>query len=154
MKLIMYKQMYMEQFSFLDNQHILDAIRVDQESLHIIKVKKYKSLIFKVDLLKAYDRVSWDFLRLVLLQVGLILEATNWIMWCVNSVSFVILVNGKPSYLFKCKRVLFQGCMLSPLLFIFIIEGLSWHIHKVKKGGKYLGSKAYTAHEGYSFSIR
>ena len=63
----------------------------------------------------SYDRVSWDFLRLVLLQVGLILEATNWIMWCINSASFVVFVNGKPSYFFKITRVIFQGCMLSPL---------------------------------------
>ena len=110
-KQIMSKQMYTKQFGFLDNRHILDAIRVD----YSIKLKKYKPLIFKVDLVKGYDWVSWDFLRLVLLQVGLMLEATNWIMWCVNSDSFAVFVNEKPLYLFKTTRVLFQGCMLSIL---------------------------------------
>ena len=84
-------------------------------------------------MVKAYDRVSWDILKLVLLQVGLILEATNWIMWCINLANFVVLVNGKPSYFFKRTRDLFQGCMLSTLLFIFIIESLSRVIHKVKR---------------------
>jgi hypothetical protein len=48
---------------------------VVQEVLHSIKVKNKKALVLKLDLVKAYDRVDWDFLRLVLLQIGLSLEA-------------------------------------------------------------------------------
>jgi hypothetical protein len=36
-------------------------------------------MVLKLDLVKAYDRVDWGFLRLVLLQVGISLEATDWI---------------------------------------------------------------------------
>jgi hypothetical protein len=41
---------------------ILDAIRVAHETLHSIKTKKIKSLVLKLDMMKAYDRVDWGFL--------------------------------------------------------------------------------------------
>lgn len=82
----------------------MDAIGVAQEGFHSIKVKKIKSLVLKLDLIKAYDRVSWDFLRLVLLQIGLGLEATNWIMGCATTTNFSILVNGERINFFKSSR--------------------------------------------------
>jgi len=82
-------------------------------------------LVLKLDLIKAYDRVDWGFLRLVLLQVGLSLETTDWIMGCVTSTNFVVLVNGSPTRFFKSSRGLRQGCPLSPLLFLLVVEGLS-----------------------------
>jgi hypothetical protein len=53
------------------------------------------------------------------------LEAIDWILGCVSSVNFVFLINGKPSSFFKSTRGLRQGCPLSALLFLLIIEGLS-----------------------------
>jgi hypothetical protein len=66
-----------EQFGFLEGRQITDAIGVVQEALHNIKVKNVKASVLKLDLVKAYDRVDWGFLILVLLQVGLSLEATD-----------------------------------------------------------------------------
>jgi hypothetical protein len=114
-----------EQFGFLEGRQITDAIGIVQEVLHSIKVKNIKALVLKLDMIKAYDRVDWGFLRLVLLQVGLSLEATDWIMGCVTSANFVVLINGKPTYFFKSTRGLRQGCPLSPFLFLLVVEGLS-----------------------------
>jgi hypothetical protein len=66
-----------EQFGFLEGGQIIYAIGVVHESLHSIKLKNIKALVLKLDLIKAYDRVHWGFLGLVLLQVGLSLEATD-----------------------------------------------------------------------------
>lgn len=96
----------------------MDAIGVAQETMHTINIKRLKYLILKLYLVKEYDRVNWDLLRLVLLQVGLSLKATNWIMGCVNSANFVVLVNGEPTDFFKISRGLRQGCHLSPLFFL------------------------------------
>jgi hypothetical protein len=65
--------------------------------LHNIREKNLQDLILKIDLKKAYDCISWDYLRLVLLQCGFGLPTTNWIMGCITSASFVILINGEPS---------------------------------------------------------
>lgn len=66
-----------EQFNFLENKHIMDAIRVPREVLHNIKVKKLKALVLNLDINKAYDCVSWAFLRLVLIHIRLSIEAVN-----------------------------------------------------------------------------
>jgi hypothetical protein len=135
------KFMTKEQFGFLDDRQILDAIGVSQESIHNIKSKKMKALIMNIDLMKAYDRVNWDFLRLVLLQVGLSLEATNWIMGCVTSTNFVVLINGAPTEFFKSHKGLRQGCPMSPFLFMLIVEGLSRLIKQATQEGRLVGIK-------------
>ena len=99
------KGMSDEQFGFLENRQITDAIAVAQEVLHSVKIKGKKALVLKLDLIKAYDRVDWRFIRLVLLQIGIPLDTTNWIMGCVSSANYSILVNGNPTSFFSASRV-------------------------------------------------
>ena len=62
-------------------------------------------------------------------------------MGCVSTVNFVILVIGTPSSFFTATRGIKQGCPLSPLLFILVIEGLSLFIKDAKAKGKIRGIK-------------
>jgi hypothetical protein len=50
-----------EQFGFLHNRQIHDAVSITQEVLHSVKKKNLKATILKLDLSKAYDRVNWTF---------------------------------------------------------------------------------------------
>ena len=61
----------------------------------------------------------------MLLHIGLPLIGVNWIMGCVTNACFAVLVNGTPSDFFPATRGIRQGCPLSPLLFILIIESLN-----------------------------
>ena len=70
---------------------------VVQECMHSIKVKNVKAMVLKVDL-KAYDRVIWSFLQLVLLQFNLRHEATNWVIGYIYLDNFVVSVNGVQSF--------------------------------------------------------
>jgi hypothetical protein len=47
-----------EQFRFLFNRQILEAIGSTHEGLHTIKLKKIPTTVMKLDLAKAYDKVN------------------------------------------------------------------------------------------------
>jgi hypothetical protein len=85
--------------------------------------------------------INWDLLRMILIQVGLGIRMTNWIMSCVVSSSFVVLLNGEATDFFKSGRGLRQGCPLSPLLFILVMEGLILLLKEIQSEGKLTGVK-------------
>ena len=74
-----------EQYGFLKNNKIMEAIGITREFFHSAKSKKMKSSILKMDLSKYYDKVDWGFLHLVLLQIGVPLDVSNWILTYVSS---------------------------------------------------------------------
>ena len=70
-------------------------------------------------------------------------------MGCISSATFVVLINGTPSNFFPASHGIHQGCPLSPLLFILVIEGLSLlivdaRIHGLIRGIKISSSLALT----------
>lgn len=96
-------------------------------------------MLLKVDLEKAYDRVDWSYLRLVLIQTGIPPLVTHWIMACVTSTCISVLINVAPIGFFSMRRGIRQGCPLSPLLFLLVIEGLSSSITAAKLDGRISG---------------
>jgi hypothetical protein len=60
-------------------------------------------------------------------------------MSCVTSETFVVLVNGERSSFFHSGRGLRQGCPLSPLLFIMVMEGLNLLLKKSHAKGRITG---------------
>ena len=52
-------------------------IGIVPEILHTVKSKNSCALILKLDLVKAFDRVNWSYIRLILIQIGVPLLAVN-----------------------------------------------------------------------------
>jgi len=105
-KPVLSRSIFEEKLGFLQGRRVQDAIGIVHECLHSLKKKKEKALVLKPDLKKAYDCISWDFLRMILIQIGLGLDLTDWILSCVTSTSFSMLINGEPTTFFKSGRVL------------------------------------------------
>jgi hypothetical protein len=103
-----------EQFGFLKGRQIHEAIGLAQEGLHSIHTKRQKAVSLKVDLSKAFDNVSWLYLRLLLIHLGFFHSFVTWVLNCISTTSFAVLINGSASTFFKPERGLHQGCLLSP----------------------------------------
>eukprot|EP00253_Pinus_taeda_P019465 PITA_19465 len=131
-----------EQFGFLDGRQIHEAIGVAQEVLHSIKLKNKKGAVIKIDLSKAYDKINWTYIRMLLTHLGFKVDFIRRIMGCITDVSYAILINGVATPFFKGQRGPRQGCPLSPLLFLLVVEGMSQLIHKSEREGKLIGIEA------------
>jgi len=70
----------LEQFSFLQDCQIHEAIGIVQEAIHFIKVKKLKIIILKIDLANAFDQVSYIYIKMIFIHLGFPMEFTYWIM--------------------------------------------------------------------------
>ena len=64
-------------------------------------------------------------------------------MGCLTSANFVVLINGTPSSFFIASKGIRQGCPLSPLLFILVIEGISLLINDARVKGLIKGIKIF-----------
>lgn len=58
---------------------------------------------------KAYDRMEWAFVRAVLTQLGFAQQWVDWVMSCIESVSYTFLVNGTPQGAVKLSHGIRQG---------------------------------------------
>ncbi|KAK1299121.1 hypothetical protein QJS10_CPB14g01336 [Acorus calamus] len=88
----------------------------------------------KVDLRKAFDSVRWDFLENVLVGMNFPSLRIRWVMQCVRTASYSVLVNGSPQGFFTSKCGLRQGDPCSPLLFVLAMQALSSMIESEGKG--------------------
>lgn len=61
---------------------------------------------------------------MILREFGFVDYWIQWVMSCVLSTSFSMLINGDHTKFFGASRGLRQGDRLSPYLFILLVEGL------------------------------
>lgn len=115
------------QSAFIPGRLITDNVLIAHELMHSLNTKnlKNKFMAVKLDIAKAFDKVEWRFVDAVMEKMGFCERWRRWIMTCITTVTYSVLINGKQTRTIKPRRGLRQGDPISPYLYIICTEGLS-----------------------------
>ena len=121
-----------EQAGFRKNRSTTDQIFIMHE---VIKGRKpEKTFACFNDNNKSYDRLLTEGLRKKLKQYGLRGRMWRVLKKMYEKVESCVMINGKSTSFFEIKVGVRQGCTLSPIIFIFFINGLIEEINQTGKG--------------------
>jgi hypothetical protein len=102
-----------------------DNFLLVRETSKVLHAKKEASILFKVDIAKAFDSIYWPFLLSVLQQRGFGLRWIRWISMLFRTAWTRVLVNGYVGDAFLHERGLHQGDPISPLIFVIAMDVLA-----------------------------
>ena len=116
-------------------RNISDNILIAHELFDMLrKMEKRKKFYgaLKIDISKAYDRVDWKFLKAILVAMNFSSRWVRWILECVTTIQYTILVNGRITQSFKPNRWLRQGIRMPLSIATLLTEGLVVIMFKIK----------------------
>lgn len=85
------------QSAFVLGRLITDNVLVACEIMHTLKNKRIGikgQMALKLEISKTYDRVEWDFLKLMMERMGFVQSWVDFVMKCLISVFHSIILNG------------------------------------------------------------
>lgn len=137
-----------EQSAFVPGRNITDNVLVAFEIPHFMKRKssgQEGEVALKLDISKAYDRVSWSYLKNRMSGMGFSEKWIKWVMLCVSTVSYSISFQGSSIGPIIPSRGLRQGDPLSPYLFLLCVEGLFELLKSAAASGQIKGCRICTS---------
>jgi mannosylglycoprotein endo-beta-mannosidase len=130
-----------EQSVFVLGRLINDNVIMAYECLYFMKAnrsKKSSQCALKLDMMKAYDHLEWDYLESITKKLGFAPSSVDTMMGG-RSISFSVLFNGARTENFKPTRGLRQVNPISPSLFLLAGEGLSCLLKQAMSSGALTG---------------
>lgn len=79
--------------------------------------------------------MSWLYIKMLLIHLDFPHDFITWIMACITTPTYSVLINGSASHFFHAESGLRQGYPLTPLLFLVVMDGLSHLLASAKIDG-------------------
>ncbi|CAA0833358.1 DNAse I-like superfamily protein, partial [Striga hermonthica] len=132
------------QTAFVPGRSLLDNVVNAQEVFYYFH--KHRSgphafMAIKLDMEKAYNRVEWICIKVIMRKMGFHGKFINWILSCISHPTFSFNLNGANCGFVKATRGIRQGDPLSPYLFIIVSEVLSSYLHYLMTSRQFKGIK-------------
>ena len=121
-----------DQNGFIQGQNINYSIRLIQDIIEYSNKHNIKGAILFLDFAKAYDTIEWEFMFSVIEHFGFKNSFLKWVKIPYNKISCKVINNGWISEKIKISRGIKQGCPLSSLIFVLIVEILAQKIREEK----------------------
>lgn len=102
------------QYGFILGRKIHTCIAIASKTINSLRMGTKDSMAIKVDITKAFDTVSWEFLSQVLSCMGFSVRFCNMVTGILSSARLSILINDSPNGYFSYSRGVCQGDPLSP----------------------------------------
>ena len=132
------------QFGYVKDRYIGENIRCLIDLNTLCRKDDTEAYAIQIDFEKAFDSVNWDFMLLSLEKMNFDPDYVNWVKILYKNTSSSVLNNGHKTDVFDLRRGVHQGCPLSALLFIILVQVLQQmlknanDISGIKVGGKEL----------------
>jgi hypothetical protein len=117
------------QSAFIRGRAIHDNFCIVQTTAKLLHARKCSCVLLKVDIARAFDMVSWAFLIDLLRHLGFSQRWMNWVSILLSTASTRVLLNGTPAHRICHAQGLRQGDLLSPLLFVLVMEAPNTFFH-------------------------
>jgi hypothetical protein len=93
----------------------------------------------KADIIKAFVSVKWICLLRILRHLGFGENFVSYVKANLFSANSCVIINGRKSRSFKISRLVCQGCPLSPLLFLFVMDLFDHMVSEATRRGEIKG---------------
>ncbi|MCP3901139.1 MAG: hypothetical protein GY707_15650, partial [Desulfobacteraceae bacterium] len=114
-----------DQNGYIQGRFIGCSIRTIYDIIENSQNEEYSNLITFIDYEKAFDNINWNFMIKALKSFGFGNNFIKWIKVMYKNASSCIMNNGYSSEFFNLSKGVRQGCPLSALLFVIVVETLS-----------------------------
>ena len=107
------------------NRYIGENVRTILDVIEYTSLKDNPGIMLFLDFEKAFDTVSWKFLFKTMQHFNFGEIFVKWIKLIYTNPLACVINNGNASEFFKIGRGIRQGCPISALLFILVVEVMS-----------------------------
>lgn len=136
---ILHKFISSQQAAFLLGQSLHHSMLLINKLIHQAKKGITPHIVAKLDVIKAFNLLDWEFLFSLLYSLGFGPCFSRFIKAITTPANSKIYLNGRSIDAIQIRHSVCQGCPISPLLFIIAMEALCQMVITVEAQGQIRG---------------